>query len=79
MTEEREAILQWAEQELDELLHTGYTCDSQGTMASARDDGRENALRDLLEEFGDGYEHDPETCTPCVKADAIMEEHTDAD
>lgn len=79
MTGEREAILEWAKRELDELTHTGYTCDSQGTMASVRADGQENALRNLLEEFGDGYEHDPETCTACAKADAILTEHTDAD
>lgn len=67
-------VVQWANREIDEIVHTGYTCDPRGDRSSAKDDGRKEALKEVLDRLGEPYEHDPDTCLECQLEKEILEE-----
>lgn len=66
---------QWLKEELDDLSHgVAFTCDRQGDIASGRRESRREALVEAAEEYGLGYEHEPETCGECQELREFYEE-----
>lgn len=71
---ENTELFEWARDEADQLYHTGYTFDRHGDMQRSKMKGRRETLIEILDRFGDGYEHDPDLCKECAELDELMDE-----
>lgn len=62
---------EWIRDKLNELYHTGTTCDHHGDLVRMRMNAQQDILQEVLE---DEWKHHPDDCRECEEMEEIMEE-----